>query len=206
MRNAPLAGLLLCLLGAAGCATGWRVAAVSPQPFAGPAPRAIAVWPWVREAGPMSPDDLLADLDAMVRSRGYRAPSLAVARQQLLDAAVPPGPPGDLAAAGRILAVDAILVLDVGRFEADGEPLRRADWELGWRILSTTGGGLLWSHDHAGRWHRRDLVDDDPLRRPEAEPEVVPFGGDRAPDLRSGRELAANLHRLAMDHLPGNPR
>jgi hypothetical protein len=201
MPNAAC-GLLLLLLGACACTTGWRVAAVAPEPFAGPAPRAIAVWPWLDEAASPHAEALLADLDAIVRSRGYRVPSLAMVRQQLADAAVLPGPPGDLAAVGRILEVDAVAVLDVAQFAADGDPLRSARWALGWRILSTQGRGPLWHHELTGRWDRRDYVDDDPLRRPDAEPDVVPFGGDRAPSFRSVRELAANLHRLAMDHLP----
>jgi hypothetical protein len=203
MRNAAL-GMLL--LGLAACATGWRIAAVAPVPFTGPAPRAIAVWPWTGEALGPQREGFAAGLDALLRSRGYRAPSLAMIQQQLADAAVPPGPPGDAAAVGRVLSVDSILVLDVRHFQVDGDPLRTARWDLAWRVLSTQGHGVLWTFDHTGTWDRRDLVDDDPLRRPDAEPDVVPFGGDRAPNFRSAQELLGSLHRLAMDHLPASTR
>jgi len=196
----------LVLLLASGLCAACRVAAVVPAPLLGPAPQSIAVWPAATAAGPHA-QELLDGLDRAARTRGYRVQAAAVTERLLADAAevVPPPSLEDLPGLGRLLDVDALLALEVRAFAADGEPLRSSRWDLQWRLLSTRGHGTLWSFDHAGAWALlRDEAD--PQRRLDAEPEVVPIGGDRARRFRGVPELAADLHRLAMDHLPARSR
>ena len=107
---------------------------------------------------------------------------------------------------GILFDVEALLVLEVRQFAAEGDPLRSASWDLQWRLLSTRGHGTLWSYEHHGNWAQRPFADEDPLRRLDAEPEIVPIGGDRARSFRSAAELAAELHQLAMAHLPAAGR
>ncbi len=189
-------------------ASGCQLATVEPEPLSGPMPSSIGIWPAVVETAGSQAPELLEGLDRAVRNRGYRGPSFEVGRRMLFDASPTAAPPtlDDLAGIGRLLEVDAILVLEVIRFAADGERLRSASWHLQWRLLSTNGHGELWSYEHHGSWTPRAPFDDDPLRRLDAEPEVVPIGGDRTPHFRSVPELVAELHRLAMEHLPRHSR
>lgn len=198
MRSAVLLPLLA--VAAAGC----RVSTIEPVPIAGPTPRSIAVWPLVTDPTGAPVGGLLEDLDRAARSRGYDVLATAVTYRMLVDEAAPGATPDlrDLPALGRQLGVEAILVLDVRAFAADGEPPRSARWDLGWRLLSTAGRGELWSWEHHGSWRRRPADDDEPLRPPDDAMRPVTLGGDRSPYYRSLRELAADLHRHAMDHLP----
>lgn len=196
-----IAGLLL-----AAC----HVPVITPEPLAGPAPRSIGIWPWSRSpegpdvAEPRTAAALLTDLDRAARSRGYRVPAREVGATLLADAGIAALPTtGDgLRALGRVLDAEALLVLTVREFAAEGEPLQRARWDLQWQLLSLRGHGTLWSYEHHGAWAQRPFADEDPLRPLDAEPDVVPIGGDRARSCRSVAELAAQLHQLAMAHLP----
>ncbi len=202
-----VAGLMV---GAAMLASACRTTMVEPFPLAGPVPQSIGIWPLPDENAGTNGNALLSDLDRAVRARGYRVPSLAVGRQLMLDSRPDGGVPGssELEAIGDILRVDALLRLDVRRFDVDDEGgrFRSASWDLQWTLLSTRGGGELWSYEHTGSWRQRDTLVENPHRAFDAEPDYVPIGGDRLPSFRSVTELAAALHRTAMDHLPAHTR
>lgn len=188
---------------------GCRVAAVEPRPLAGPPPERVAVWPSVSEAFAADEAALLTGLDAALRARGYRTLSVAVARQILGDAGLWEAhdePPREPSAAGRALMVDALLTLEVREFDTSPDGLRDARWDLVWRLCSTRGGGVLWEHAHRGAWSRSAEQPVDASRRLDAEPDVVPLGGEPGFWFRDAADLAANLHRLAMAHLPRSPR
>lgn len=190
-------------------AVGCRFSMVEPQPLAGPAPRGVAVWPSLSAQFADHEGALLTGLDAAVRSRGYRAVSLAVGRQLLVDSElwVPHAlPPRDLTAVGQVLGVDALLVFEVREFETTEGEFRHARWDFAWQLVSTRGGGVLWRSDHHGTWSRSDEQRVDAQRSLEAEPEIIPIGGTRAWNFRSVADLAANLHRLALDRLPRSGR
>ena len=80
--------------------------------------------------------------------------------------------------------------------------LESARWSLHWQLVSTRGAGVLWSWEHQGSWHRRDTDTSDPLRRHDADPEIVPIGGSSVPNFRDAIDVAAWLHKKAMEHLP----
>lgn len=205
MKQAAWAASVLLAIGCAGC----RVADVEPVPLRGPAPDAIGIWPIGNETAGGHAGDLLEGFDRAVRARGYRGPSREVGSRMLFDSpttAVSPtftdNEPGRL---GQLLDVDAIFVLEVRRFAAEGEPLRSASWDLQWQLHSTRGHGVSWTFEHAGSWQRpRD--DEDPLRPLDAEPGIVPIGEPRTPGFRDVRELANWLHRHAMARLPALSR
>lgn len=198
-------GLLVAAL-----ASACRTTLVEPLALAGPMPPSIGIWPLPDENAGANGPALLSDLDRAVRVRGYRVPSLAVGGQLLLDSKPDGSMPAssDLQAIGDALRVDALLRLDVRRFDAAGEPgrFRGASWDLQWTLVSTRGGGELWRYEHAGSWRQRDTVTENPHRAFDAEPDYVPIGGDRTPNFHSVAELAAELHRSAMDHLPAYTR
>jgi len=196
------------LLGLALAGLGGCQATFSPTPLRGPSPQGVAVWPTVATAALPFERDLLAGADAALRANGYRAVAVAVGAQMLAERGLlkAGAEPADLARVGKELAVDAVLCLDVRAFEVPSGAFDSARWDLGWRLLSTRGHGVLWEHEHHGAWARRDLDTRDPLRPLDAEKEVVPFGGDRQRDFRDVADLAANLHRMALAHLPRHQR
>jgi len=184
---------------------GCRFSMVEPQPLTGPQPSGVAVWPSLPVDFAEDEAALLTGLDLAVRSRGYRTTSLEVGRQLLSEAGLwvsHAEAPRDAAAVGRALGVDALLLLEVREFEATRGEFRDARWDLVWRLVSTRGGGVLWQYAHHGTWNRSREQRVDPLRRLDAEPDIVPIGGPRAWDFRSTADLAANLHWLALAHLP----
>jgi hypothetical protein len=195
-----LSCLFVCAAGA--CQLG---GVVEPTPLRGPTPHGIVVWPVLSDAGVAR--DVFAGLDLAVRGRGYEVHALAVGSQLLAEAGLLEGAEPDAARIGPALGVDAVMKLQVGAFAMDGDrSLRSAHWSLHWQLVSTRGGGVLWSHDHQGSWHRRDTDQGDPLRRPDAEPEIVPIGGSSVPNFRDAIDVAAWLHKKAMEHLPrGKP-
>jgi hypothetical protein len=98
-------------------------------------------------------------------------------------------------------------VLRVRNFEVDQDHrFRSARWDFAWELLSTRGRGELWRHEHHGAWFRRDPLASDPHRALDAEPDIVPLGGDRAPNFRDVPELAFALHRMALAELPRGSR
>ena len=190
----------LVLLALVGCRS---TPAPQPVPLRGAAPAAIAVWPWAFGDGAAPTDTAVDGLDAAVRGRGYRVPSLAVTRELLRERAIgAASPPGtvELTTLGQALEADAVVVLDVLRWQCEGEPVRFAGWHLRWRLLSTRGLGEQWQHEHVGSWTQRDPSD--PLRRLDEETPYVPIGGDRRRAFRSAGELLAQLHLDAMATLP----
>lgn len=193
------------LLGAA-CSS---LAPPEPMPLRGPSPERIAIWPAVvGEPEPLR-GTLLVGLDGAVRARGHQGPSLAVGRELLaetelgLDAS---GAPADLAAVGKALRVDAVLVLSARRFDAEVEPWNGAAWSLSWRLWSTRGHGLLWQFDHDGAWQRQRRDDGDPVPRTDDDLHTVAIGGGPAQNFRDLPDLVRSLHRLACDHLPAAVR
>jgi len=182
-----------------------QVGSVEPVPLRGPAPEVVVVWPMLGTAAQPFAAQLLTGADAALRGRGYRVLAVAVGAQMLAERgllAADSVEPGDLARVGMELGVDAVLCLDVREFEVSADRFADARWDVGWRLLSTRGHGVQWEHAHHGAWRRSDLDTDNPLRPLDAEPDFVPFGGDRSRNFRDVPDLAANLHRLAMAHLP----
>jgi hypothetical protein len=169
----------------------------TPLPLRGPAPRAIAVVP-----RPLAgPADVLHGADAALRTRGYRSPAPAVTAELLGELVVQPNDPISLAHGARLAATDAFLFVEAPHFEVEGEPVRRASWQLRWQLWSASGVEL-WQHEHAGAWSQRDHDPADPLRRldDDTPPFVTVPRQPRA--FRSGAELAAQLHLDAMQALP----
>ena len=193
------ARVLSCLI-ASFVAGACQLGSVEPTPLRGPMPRGIVVWPVLPDAGVAR--DVFAGLDLAVRGRGYEVHSLDVGQQLLAEAGLL-GVEPDAARIGPALAVDAVMQLQVGAFTMEGErSLRSAHWSLQWQLVSTRGAGVLWSHEHQGSWHRRETDTSDPLRRYDADPEIVPIGGSSVPNFRDAIDVAAWLHRRAMEHLP----
>ncbi len=176
-------------------------------------PDSVAIWPDVQSGAEEQeelPGALLVGLDRAVRSRGYRVPSLEVGRALIAGSTGAPRSPhfvaSDAGMLGRALDTDAILVLEVARFDADGSPLRAANWDVRWVLHSTRGHGVLWSFEHTGGWVRARDEDDDPHRRPEDEPPIVSFGTGQPRPFRDVPELVYWLHHHAIERLPSHPR
>lgn len=205
--NAAAAGRSWAVFAGAWLLAGCQVGAVpATLPWLGPEPASIAVWPIA--VGQGDAPELLAGLDAALRSRGYRVPSLAVGRTLLAEADVAiaqDGAPADLTAAGQALGVDAIAMLVVTRFAAETEPWRSAHWAFTWRLQSTRGHGVVWECHHDGSWQRPGRDEGDAVPRIDDRLEPVALGR-RELAFRSPAELVAWLHRFASQRLPAAGR
>lgn len=190
--------LLLLLLSPGAC----RIGAVDPIPLRGQAPRTVLVWPLIAGEFAAHERDLLTGLDQALVRRGYEVTSTAVARQLLTERGLLTSPPPALDRLRGELGVDAVLFLVVREFAPVGERFDGAKWDLLWELQSTRGGGVQWEFDHHGSWYRNKNIDEDPLRPIETEPGLVPPAARVEPSFRDAADLAAWLHRLAMDHLP----
>lgn len=185
---------------------GCYVPLMEPTPLQGPMPASVVVAPpkLVGEAT-AAPPELLTELERALRARGYRVLPLDVGfdliRQFDLLPVVHQQQPG-LDAVQRELGVDAVLLLEVGSWEIDPQPPWRADYDLRWRLWSTTGGGELWQHQERGRYQQPAVRDFDPTRGADDPRPIQPFGGQGPQQLRDAAALAAQLHRTAMSHLP----
>lgn len=190
-------------MGLAGCTFG--PPPVAPLPLAGPLPRVVAIWPFLPDAYRPHGELLLGSLAAALRARGPAVVPWAVAQELLREtlAASPQEAPAELR---ERLGADAALQLVVTDFAAQGtRPLREAQWDLTWRLVSLHDGQLQWSCTQRGHYvPPRDVAD--PHRAFDAEPDVVPIGGDRRIVYRDAAELVAALHRLAMAQLPARSR
>ena len=195
---------LLALVALAGC----RVGAIEPEPLLGPAPVTIAVWPGLGGGFAALEPALLAGLDDAVRGRGYRIVNVAVTRELLRAADLwqsGDAAPAELGDVGRAVGADAVLEFEVRGYDDELDAvgrLLRARWDVGWRLLSTRMAGVLWQHAHRGHWRRQPGEPFDPLRRLDEPLQPVTIGGEGVPVFRDRQELAAHLHRLAMQSLP----
>lgn len=204
-RTGPLAAavaLLAGLLLAGAC----RVGEVATTPLAGPVPEGVLVLPPV-DLTPRPDADvrgLATGADEALRDRGYRALPLAVGFDLARTYGFLPGQPLDRGALFRLhraSAVDAVMLVEVEEWAVEGDPPRRANWHVRWRLLPTRSEGVLWEHAEQGSWARR-LPERDPFRREGEEPEVIPFGGLEPVEYRSPVELIRALQRSAMARLP----
>jgi hypothetical protein len=193
-------GLLVAMAGLGGCRT-----PVEPEPFAGEAPTAVAVWPFVQGVAGAEGNLVLATLARAVGARGYRVTGPGVVEQLLLDRAL--DATATPAAAKDVLGTAAVLQVVVREFDARGQaPLQEASWDLQWRLVSPANGAVVWQWAHRGGWRHAPVDPGDPHRALDAEPEIVPIGGRGEPPFRDVQELLATLHRRAMEHLPRCPR
>jgi len=190
---------------AAACAACGTTAA--PRPLLGPAPRSIVIAPPHAGSGALPPPAAVAfGADRALRGRGYHVLGLAVGFDLLRANDLVRVAWEEQQGLGRIgteLDVDAVLVIDVRRWEVDGsDRFDGASYDLGWRLLSTRGAGLLWENQLQGDYRRPVSEPLDPTRRPDAQPAVMPFGGQRVPTFREPADLAAALHTAALSDLP----
>lgn len=186
----------LLLLAVAGC----RVGGVETLPFRGPVPRTILIWPALAEPFAAQQPALFAGLDLAVRRRGHGVVASAVARQLLADGGLGPDA-NDGERIRRATGADAVLRLTVRRFDVHGDRLQSADWDLAWQLESLHSGALLWQFSHHGHWDRRAPVDEHPQPRLDEDYPPVLFG-DRRADFRDAADLAAWLHRFALERMP----
>jgi hypothetical protein len=202
-RLVPFA-LLLLLLGAC------QIGGVQPLPIAGVVPRVVAIWPLATGGEPPDADFWFAGLASALGRRGYRVLPQGITAQLLRTSDIADLSSDDEAigdeAIGRALRADAVLHVDVRRFEVDQRSgLQNAEWDLEWRLMSTRGYGQQWIYNHHGHYHQADRVSFDPGRSLDEQHEprdIVPVGGNRMPSFRSAADLLLNLNNTAMARLP----
>lgn len=195
----------LAVLLAAGC----RVAEVEVVPLRGPVPASVLVLPPVDATGApdVDVDAVATGADRAVRDRGYRVLPLRVGFDLARRHGVDPRAPGarELLVLGRDAGVDAVLVIEVRDWQFTDGAERSARWDLQWRLVATRDGSEQWSFASRDRW-RPPRERPAPVDRPSEEPDRVPFGTPAPPEYRSGAELAAALHAMAMARLPKGGR
>lgn len=196
MRRAAL--WLLACLGAC------RIGGVEPLPIRGEVPQVVAIWPLAVGANPPESEVWFTGLASALGRRGYRVVTPGVVREVLSSSDLTAGATDSHV--GRALRADAVLRLEVRRFEADGaRALQHADWDLAWHLISTRGHGTQWSYQHNGTYHQAARVMRNPGRRLEEQrdmPDIVPIGGRGPRGFRDPAELLAHLHNAALERLP----
>lgn len=196
MRTIALLGLLL--LGA--CRIGSE-----PLPISGKAPEVIAIWPMAIGAEPPGSELWFAGLSSALSRRGYRVLPHGITAELLRTSDIAANA-DNIEGVGRALRVDAVLRLEVRRFDAEGSSgLQHAEWDLKWRLLSTRGLGEQWAYGHHGHYHQADRATFDPGRSLDEQHQprdIVPIGGRGSRGFRSAADLMANLNNMAMSRLP----
>lgn len=202
MRTAILLSLLL--LGA--CRIG-----VEALPISGDAPEVVAIWPIAIGAEPPDSQLWFAGLRGALSRRGYHVLPRGITaellrRSDIVTNAGNATNAGNLAEVGRALRADAVLRIEVRRFDAEGDSaLQHAEWDLKWQLLSTRGLGEQWACVHHGHYHQADRLTFDPgksLDEQHDPPGIIPIGGRGPRSFRSAADLMANLNRMAMSRLP----
>lgn len=196
MRAFALAALLVL----AACRIGGE-----PLPISGDAPQVIAIWPMAIGAEPPDSDLWFAGLTSALSRRGYRVLPAGITAELLRTSDIAANA-DNIEGVGRALRADAILRLEVRRFDAEGRgALQHAGWDLRWRLLSTRGFGEQWAYDHHGHYHQADRDSFDPGRSLDEQhelPAIVPVGGRGPKSYRDAADLMAHLNNLAMERLP----
>lgn len=180
---------------------------VDTTPLKGAAPSSVMVlWPTNSSGRPIVDlVSLASGADEAVRARNYRVLPLRVGFDLASSHELVADQEPDRAALHRMFVetgTDAVLLIDVESWNVEGEPPQRATWGITWRLLSTRGGGELWSYRDEGEWIRGPAPRLDPTRGFDEEPAVMPIGALRGSGFRSQAELVAALHRRAMARLP----
>jgi hypothetical protein len=196
-----------------GCLVGLAACRIVPQPepvvlTRGPMPRTLAVVPaLVADSAPqLAALRWLYGLDPALAARGHRLVAAPVVGE-LLAAATTAAPAAGPTAPGERRLADGCLQFVVRSFEVDGDdPLRSARWDVGWRVVATDDGRVVWNYDHRGSWRLAEVDRIDPTRALDAEPDYVPIGGAHGPQHRRVDDLIAWLHQHAMAGLPRGER
>jgi hypothetical protein len=196
MRTVALLSLLLfgaCRIGS------------EPLPISGEPPEVIAIWPMAIGAEPPDSQLWFAGLSSALSRRGYRVLPHGITAELLRRSDIAANA-GNIEGIGRALRADAVLRIEVRRFDAEGSSgLQHAEWDLKWRLLSTRGLGEQWACVHHGHYHQADRATFDPGRSLDEQHEprdIIPIGGRGSPSFRSAADLMANLNNLAMSRLP----
>ena len=182
-----------------------QIGGVTPLPIVGDAPQTMAIWPMAIGGEPPDDEVWFSGLAVALGRRGYRVMPAGITAQLLRSSDLADAT-SDEQALGRALRVDAILRLDVRRFDADGRSgLQHAEWDLQWRLLSTRGHGQQWSYEHHGLFHQAARASYDPGRSLDEQHQprdIVPIGGSHLPSFRNTGELLMQLNNTAMLRLP----
>jgi hypothetical protein len=175
---------------------------IEPVPIMGTVPESILILPVGPQAGAADLDlaSLTFGLDQALAQRGYRALPGGVAAPVRVQDGVPVAE--DLLGLRREFAADAVMTLDVEHWFFRSEPPARAEWSLVWRLWSTSGEGVIWTHRGSGTSAPAPDSSLGVLDRPHEEGAVKPFGSEKPQWFTSTSDLAASLHRLAMAYLP----
>lgn len=201
MRRHHWVSFLLSLVLLGSC----HIGDVEPLPILGEAPAVIAVWPIAIGGEPPDSELWFAGLSRALSRRGYRVLPHGITAELLRSSDIAFSA-SSMEGIGRALRADAVMRVEVHRFDADGSSgLQHAEWDLEWRLLSTRGLGEQWSYTHHGHYHQADRISYDPGRRLDEQHQprdIVPVGGDRRPNYRNAADLFAHLSNLAMMHLP----
>ena len=191
--------LLLTLLGSC------QIGRIEPLSIAGEAPVVIAIWPMAIGGDPPDSELWFSGLSSSLTRRGYRVLPPGITAELLRGSDIAFSA-ASMEEVGRAVRADAVMRVEVGRFDAEGSyGLQHAEWDFEWRLLSTRGYGEQWSYSHHGAYQQADRLSYDPGRRLDEQhqlPDIVPIGGDRRPNYRNAVDLVVDLSNLAMMHLP----
>ena len=190
-------GITSALLVVAGC----TVPGVEPTPFLGLAPRSLLVAPIDNLSGQSGLEAaFMAGLPVQLEDRGYYVyptdTGLSWLRGQ--EPTVE-----SFTRVGQEFHLDGVLVVTVRSWHSVFERvLESLDYDVGYQILSTLDGRIIWEHQAVGTYQRQlePIRTDDRYLGPSFEPSMQDFSESFR--FRDDAEVASALSRMVFQYLP----
>lgn len=183
---------------------GCSLSGVDPTPFIGAPPRSILVAP-IDDLSrhPGLPDSFIAGLPAQLRDRGYYVYPTDTGLSWLSGEA---STVEDVLRVAREFQQDSVLIVTVRVWEAVfGRVLESLSYDVGYQVLSTFDGMVIWEHQAVGSYQRRmaRMSMDDRYLGPSFEPSMVEISANYR--FQNNASVASALSRMVFQYLPLAP-
>lgn len=177
---------------------------VEPTPFVGAQPRSILVAPIEDlSSNPGLSDSFMAGLPAQLRDRGYYVYPTDTGLSWLPreDSTIE-----DVLLVAREFQQDAVLLVTVRTWNAVfGRVLESLSYDVGYQMLSTFDGRVIWEHQASGGYERQmaRMSMDDRYLGPSFEPSMADLSENYR--FQNNASVASALSRTVFQYLPVGP-
>ena len=180
---------------------GCTLTGIEPTPFLGLAPRSLLVAPIDnRSLQPGLAEAFMAGLPAQLELRGYYVYPTDTGLSWLRDQEPTIE---SLTRVGQEFHLDGVLVVTVRSWNSVfGRVLESLSYDVGYQILSTFDGRIIWEHQAAGGYqrHLEPIRTDDRYLGPSFEPSMTDFSESFR--FRNDASVVSALSRMVFQHLP----
>jgi hypothetical protein len=186
---------------------GCTVPSIEPTPFIGLAPRSLLVAPIDNRSGqPGLAEAFMAGLPAQLEVRGYYVYPTDTGLSWMRDQGWLRGQEPtveSLIRVGQEFHLDGVLVVTVRSWHSVFERvLESLDYDVGYQILSTIDGRIIWEHQAAGAYqrHLEPIRTDDRYLGPSFEPSMADISESFR--FRDDASVVSALSRMVFQYLP----